>query len=104
MLLLDAVVEPRAEARSGAAEPGPQAAWLGGARPPAVALGDAPNDVEMLNAADHGVIVANPHGSELPVLAGERAGRIRRSTKPGPAGWNEMILRLVSELTARSGD
>jgi mannosyl-3-phosphoglycerate phosphatase len=77
---------------------------LGGARPPAVALGDAPNDVEMLNAADHGVIVANPHGSELPVLAGERAGRIRRSTKPGPAGWNEMILRLVSELTARSGD
>lgn len=75
-----------------------------GPLPLSVALGDAPNDAEMLNAADHGVIIANPHGTELPILAGERAGRIRRSTKPGPAGWNEMILRLVSELMARSGD
>lgn len=75
-----------------------------GRRPLSVALGDAPNDVEMLNAADRGVIVANPHGAELPVLAGERAGRIRRSTKPGPAGWNEMMLKLVSELTGRDGD
>lgn len=68
-----------------------------------VALGDAPNDVEMLNNADHGVIVANPHGTEMPILAGERAGRIRRSTKPGPAGWNEMMLSLTSELTGRDG-
>ncbi|WP_375689616.1 HAD-IIB family hydrolase [Pseudooceanicola sp. LIPI14-2-Ac024] len=71
--------------------------------PVSIALGDAPNDVEMLNAADHGIIIANSFGAELPILAGERAGRIRRSTKEGPAGWNEMILALVSELTARNG-
>ncbi|OWU84457.1 mannosyl-3-phosphoglycerate phosphatase [Oceanicola sp. 22II-s10i] len=63
-----------------------------------IALGDAPNDVEMLEAADYGVVIENPASPEMPTLAGERAGRIRRSTKPGPAGWNETILALVSEL------
>ncbi|MWB78629.1 HAD hydrolase family protein [Pseudooceanicola sp. 216_PA32_1] len=62
-----------------------------------VALGDAPNDAEMLTTADIGVVIANPHGPGLPELPGEAAGRIRRSTKTGPAGWNEMILPLVSD-------
>lgn len=70
-----------------------------GTVPISVALGDAPNDVEMLDKADYGVIVENPHGPAMPMLGGEKAGHIRRSTKPGPAGWNEMMLRLVSELT-----
>lgn len=58
------------------------------ATPPSIALGDAPNDVEMLEAADFGVIVANPHHPPLPPLAGEKTGRIRRTDLPGPAGWN----------------
>ena len=66
--------------------------------PLTVALGDAPNDVEMLEKADRGFIIANPSGTALPVLTGEREGRIRRSEKSGPAGWNDCILRLVSEL------
>jgi mannosyl-3-phosphoglycerate phosphatase len=64
--------------------------------PETVALGDAPNDVEMLATADHGVIIANPSGRPLPPLAGETGGRICRSEKPGPAGWNTEILRLLS--------
>ncbi len=72
-----------------------------GNSPVSVALGDAPNDVEMLNSADFGVIIANPEGAEVPVLAGERAGRIRRSTQPGAAGWNEMMTTLISELSGR---
>ncbi|MCB1477959.1 MAG: HAD-IIB family hydrolase [Rhodobiaceae bacterium] len=63
-----------------------------------VALGDAPNDAEMLEAADIGVIVRNDHGTPLPELDGEAAGRIRRTVLPGPEGWNEAIMRIVQEL------
>ncbi|AJY48359.1 HAD-IIB family hydrolase [Martelella endophytica] len=60
-----------------------------------VALGDAPNDAAMLEAADIGIIIANPAHAALPETARERAGFIRRSEKPGPAGWNDMILQLL---------
>ncbi|MBW4964150.1 mannosyl-3-phosphoglycerate phosphatase [Sulfitobacter sp. CW3] len=66
-----------------------------------VALGDAPNDVEMLQAADTGVIVANPHRSALPRLPGEETSRIIRTTLPGPQGWNAAILELLLELKLR---
>lgn len=65
--------------------------------PDTVALGDAPNDVEMLETATHGVIIANPSGQPLPPLKGEAAGRILRSEKAGPNGWNASILKLLSE-------
>ncbi|WP_375172733.1 HAD-IIB family hydrolase [Pseudooceanicola sp.] len=65
--------------------------------PQSVALGDAPNDVEMLETADHGIIIANPAGRPLPKLAGETGGSISRSQKPGPAGWNDSILKLLFE-------
>ncbi len=63
-----------------------------------VALGDAPNDIEMLDHADYGVIVRNPHAKTLPFLKGEADGRIRRTSATGPEGWNEAILSLLSEL------
>ncbi|QPM89405.1 HAD-IIB family hydrolase [Pseudooceanicola algae] len=62
-----------------------------------VALGDAPNDAEMLASADIGIVIANPHGNALPDLAQIARGEIRRSTKFGPEGWNEMMLPLLSE-------
>ena len=65
---------------------------------PTVALGDAPNDAEMIAAADTGVIVANPAGPGLPPLAGEADGRIRRTLLPGPAGWNRAILDILDAL------
>lgn len=77
------------------------AAWLGAEV--TIALGDAPNDVEMLEAADHGVIVRNDHGAQLPKLPGESAGRIRRTQEPGPAGWNAAVLALVRELGTSTG-
>ncbi|MBT9383000.1 HAD-IIB family hydrolase [Pseudooceanicola sp. CBS1P-1] len=67
--------------------------------PRMVALGDAPNDREMLETADLGFIIGNPHGTGLPPLPGEATGQIRRSTKMGPEGWNEMIQPLLSNLT-----
>lgn len=63
-----------------------------------IALGDAPNDVEMLEAADFGVIIANPHRAPLPLLRGEKSGQITRTTDAGPMGWNTAILAHLAQL------
>ena len=60
-----------------------------------IALGDAPNDFEMLQAASLGVVVKNPHAAPLPPLVGEADGRIIRTKLVGPAGWNEAVLKYV---------
>ncbi len=62
-----------------------------------VALGDAPNDVEMIEAADIGVIVRNPEAPGLPRLPKEEAGRIFRTQKSGPDGWNLAVLSILSQ-------
>lgn len=66
--------------------------------PISVALGDAPNDLEMLNAADHGIIITNPHREPLPKQPGEATGRIYRTQQPGPSGWTEGLTALLSTL------
>lgn len=63
-----------------------------------IALGDAPNDIEMLRQADYGVIVRNDHAPAIPPLAGEKSGRILRTRLAGPRGWNAAIARLLREL------
>ncbi len=63
-----------------------------------IALGDAPNDIEMLNTADHGVIIRNDHGTPLPRLPGEDGGRVIRTDLPGPSGWNAAMLHLINSL------
>ncbi len=63
-----------------------------------IALGDAPNDIEMLEAADFGVVVANPYHAPLPQLAGEAEGRITRTKTAGPQGWNTAVLDLLAQL------
>jgi mannosyl-3-phosphoglycerate phosphatase len=62
-----------------------------------VALGDAPNDLAMLEAADCGIIIANPAHAPLPVTEREKEGAILRSERPGPEGWNLMIHELVAK-------
>ncbi len=59
---------------------------------PTVALGDAPNDRDMLLAADKAVIIRNDHGPD----PGEIPGAIRTSLE-GPAGWNAAILTLLQD-------
>ncbi len=63
-----------------------------------VALGDAPNDIEMLEHATFGVVIANPHRPPLPPLQGEAGGQIIRTTAAGPLGWNSAILDLLDRL------
>ena len=63
-----------------------------------IALGDAPNDAEMLCAADRGFIIDNPDGSKLPELPGERDGYITRAAAVGPAGWNQSVILALEEI------
>lgn len=60
-----------------------------------LALGDAPNDVEMLETADYGVIVRNDDGPGIPPLASETTGHVTRTRAPGPAGWNTAVLDFL---------
>ncbi len=62
-----------------------------------LSLGDAPNDVEMLQATDYGVIISNEHSVGIPELPEESNGKIIRTTKTGPAGWNDAVLDFISK-------
>ena len=68
----------------------------GNKKPFIVALGDAGNDVAMLEQADLGVIILNPGHHGIPRLEGEATGQIVRAKSAGPAGWNEVIMSLLN--------
>ncbi len=57
-----------------------------------VALGDGPNDLEMLALADVAVVVKGRHGHPMPVQSGSR---VIRTTEHGPAGWREAVLEIL---------
>ncbi|MEP1793102.1 HAD-IIB family hydrolase [Parasphingorhabdus sp.] len=63
-----------------------------------IALGDAPNDVQMLETADYGVVIANPHRAALAPLKGEDDGRIIRTQAAGPRGWNIAVLDFIKKF------
>lgn len=63
-----------------------------------IALGDAPNDTGMLDAAHRGFIIDNPEGNSSPELPGEHDGRITRMATPGPSGWNRSIMLALREI------
>lgn len=57
-----------------------------------VALGDAPNDVQMLAMADHPVLIRNPHSAPPNV---SHIGNIVTPLPPGPSGWNEAVNQII---------
>ncbi|HEY7728012.1 MAG TPA: HAD-IIB family hydrolase [Candidatus Eisenbacteria bacterium] len=70
------------------------------------ALGDGPNDLELLRAAAHPVVVARPDGSHAPELsAGIPRAYFARGV--GPHGFAEgvfhVLSRLLTEAPARKG-
>lgn len=60
-----------------------------------IALGDAPNDIEMLQAADIAVVIANPHHTSLPPLPREPDPSVLRPAGAGPKGWNAAIHQIL---------
>ncbi|MDQ2094618.1 HAD-IIB family hydrolase [Rhodalgimonas zhirmunskyi] len=71
--------------------------------PKTMALGDAPNDIEMIEAADRGVIIRNDHGTNIPTLLGETEGRILRTDTAGPTGWNRAVLEALNDMDTKQG-
>ena len=59
-----------------------------------IALGDSPNDREMLNAADTAIVIRSKHSSSLELDGPET---IIHSTLPGPAGWQETMMPLLTQ-------
>ena len=64
----------------------PQIEWT------VVALGDSPNDLEMLRVADIGVLIPNPHRAAFEVTG---VNNLMSTELPGPAGWSEVVQAIV---------
>lgn len=59
-----------------------------------IAIGDGPNDLEMIEAADFGVIIPNPAGA---MISSNKAS-VRSARKAGPAGWVLAVEEILQEL------
>ena len=66
----------------------PDVEWL------TIGLGDSYNDKQMLEMVDYPVFIYNP-GTSQPDLSG--ISNLTITKLPGPAGWNEAVLDLVSQ-------
>ncbi len=56
-----------------------------------IALGDGPNDKQMLSKVDLPIVIQNHLGEYLPL----ELPNLQKSSFQGSAGWNEMILKNV---------
>jgi mannosyl-3-phosphoglycerate phosphatase len=62
-----------------------------------IALGDSPNDIEMLKAVDYPVVVRKADGTCHPQILGN-VDRLIKADGVGPAGWNSAVLELLDSL------
>jgi len=58
-----------------------------------IGLGDSLNDLQMLQAVDHPVLVRHEDGSHDARIT---VPNLLKTQLPGPAGWNEAVLQLLS--------
>ncbi|WP_292897306.1 HAD-IIB family hydrolase [Nitratireductor sp.] len=63
-----------------------------------VALGDAPNDRDMLESVDIAVEIPNPAHAGIGKIARGGSQVLRRARLAGPAGWNEEMLAVLEEI------
>lgn len=62
-----------------------------------VALGDSPNDIEMLQKVDYPVVVQKNNGRYHPQVLNKVKGIIKAGGA-GPEGWNRAVTELISSL------
>lgn len=60
-----------------------------------VALGDSPNDLAMLNAADIAVVIKSAQSAAMTVSGPQQ---VIRTEQPGPAGWQQAITTIIDNL------
>lgn len=60
----------------------------------AIALGDSPNDQQLLASADIAVVIRGVNSDQVQLPPGRH---LVRSLQPGPEGWNHCVLSLLCE-------
>ena len=63
-------------------------------RPVSIALGDGKNDEPMLETAEFPIQIPTPSGEYVEIAV----PLLRKASLPGPAGWNEQVLKVLDEL------
>lgn len=63
--------------------------------PYTIALGDSPNDLDMLKQVDYAVIVPHKNGTYMHDNALKNA---KHAPEEGAAGWNRAVLEVLAEL------
>jgi len=66
-----------------------------------IALGDSPNDIPLLNAADVAVVIRR-HDATYMDYPAHHDQRVIRPIAIGPAGWNEALMQIL-EKSSPSG-
>jgi len=74
--------------------------YVNGTGPTTIALGDSPNDLAMLAAADIAVIVASARSAEMQLPDKTRLIRTRQT---GPRGWQTAVLELLAQPAINKG-
>lgn len=70
-----------------------------------IALGDSPNDIDMLDKAEIAIVIKHKDGTQLDYGVNEHAnGRLLVSGKPGPAGWNTALSAVLAQLQTNTVD
>lgn len=64
-----------------------------------IGLGDSFNDVKMLEVVDYPVFISNS-GTRQPEI--KHIKNLQRPQLPGPAGWNQAVLNLMTKILARN--
>ena len=67
-----------------------------------LALGDSPNDLPLLEAADLAVVVPGVEGPHPLLLPGLTSGRFQLARAAHGAGWAEAVQRLLPPLSNKS--
>lgn len=61
------------------------------------ALGDSPNDIEMLQKVDYPIVVKKENGRYHPEVV-RRVPGVIRARGTGPEGWNRAVLKILREM------
>lgn len=67
-------------------------------RPVSIGLGDAPNDISMLQAVDYAVVIPNPSHDGIFDQLSKNHLKCRMAEAAGPVGWNHAVLALLDEI------